>query len=262
MIGPFLGAAVPVAASLAGNAATEAARGPGWLDVLRRHPWASPAVVLVLTGRSSKKVRQRYAGQCIADVGFGCADTAGPGNLGSYAKDGARGPGGHRRSVNHHGGHERRCGPGAYRLRTGYRPPALSPERAARSDTAGPANTPRRSGTPSRRPNSPANSNRPAKRSPGHTTLEGPPALQHPAERHQFPRESRPVSKVAPRTRRVSARTPTVSWRTHFGGTARTSTVQNPSKPPGDIWKIAGRGVSPLSSCPGAHPAGVAGRER
>ncbi len=55
MIGPALGAAAPVAASLAGNAATEAARGPGWLDVLRRHPWASPAVVLVLTGRSSRR---------------------------------------------------------------------------------------------------------------------------------------------------------------------------------------------------------------
>ncbi|WP_230536526.1 NB-ARC domain-containing protein [Streptomyces albidoflavus] len=59
--GVALGAAVPLAASLAGNAATEAARWPGVLDVLRRHPWVSLAVVLVLTGLLLAFDRRREA---------------------------------------------------------------------------------------------------------------------------------------------------------------------------------------------------------
>ncbi|MFD7892574.1 hypothetical protein ACFV3O_29950, partial [Streptomyces albidoflavus] len=49
------------AASLAGTAATEAARWPGVLDVLRRHPWASLAVMLVLTGALLALDRRREA---------------------------------------------------------------------------------------------------------------------------------------------------------------------------------------------------------
>ncbi|MYW59213.1 MULTISPECIES: NB-ARC domain-containing protein [unclassified Streptomyces] len=56
-----LAAAIPLAASLAGNAATEAARWPGVLDVLRRHPWASLAVMLVLTGALLALDRRREA---------------------------------------------------------------------------------------------------------------------------------------------------------------------------------------------------------
>ncbi|MFJ8748446.1 NB-ARC domain-containing protein [Streptomyces sp. NPDC102441] len=62
MIGVTLGAAVPLAASLAGNAATEADRWPGWLDVLRRYPWVSLAAVLVLTGALLAVERRRAAG--------------------------------------------------------------------------------------------------------------------------------------------------------------------------------------------------------
>ncbi|MFE9723637.1 NB-ARC domain-containing protein [Streptomyces sp. NPDC005794] len=60
-LGVALGAAVPLAASLAGNAATEAERWPGWLDVLRRHPWVSLAVVLMLTGALLAVERRRAA---------------------------------------------------------------------------------------------------------------------------------------------------------------------------------------------------------
>ncbi|MFI8904594.1 NB-ARC domain-containing protein [Streptomyces albidoflavus] len=60
-VGVVLAAAIPLAASLAGNAATEAARWPGVLDVLRRHPWASLAVMLVLTGALLALDRRREA---------------------------------------------------------------------------------------------------------------------------------------------------------------------------------------------------------
>ncbi|MEV7103050.1 NB-ARC domain-containing protein [Streptomyces atroolivaceus] len=60
-LGVAVGAAVPLAASLAGNAATEAERWPGWMDVLRRHPWMSLAVVLVLTGALLAVERRRVA---------------------------------------------------------------------------------------------------------------------------------------------------------------------------------------------------------
>ncbi|MGW9341504.1 NB-ARC domain-containing protein [Streptomyces albidoflavus] len=60
-VGVVLAAAIPLAASLAGNAATEAARWPGVLDVLRRHPWASLAVMLVLTGALLAFDRRREA---------------------------------------------------------------------------------------------------------------------------------------------------------------------------------------------------------
>ncbi|MFP3116171.1 NB-ARC domain-containing protein [Streptomyces sp. Iso 434] len=61
VVGVVLAAAIPLAASLAGNAATEAARWPGVLDVLRRHPWASLAVTLVLTGALLAFDRRREA---------------------------------------------------------------------------------------------------------------------------------------------------------------------------------------------------------